>query len=338
MQYSFIVPVYNSKTYLSACVESIRAAEVLEYEILLIDDGSTDGSREVCDALAAQYPEIQVIHQCNGGVSAARNRGIREARGEKILFLDADDTIDSTGLAAVLADPRCNEADLIIFGLTFDYYRKDECYRRDFLYFPYDGIMAKEAWCSSFHSLFEANSLNSMCTKVFSRSLLKQYGLELNTNMFLYEDLEFVLRYLHACDRIWNVPQAVYHYRQSEDEGNAKRRLTRVDCLSVFMKPIEEAMNQLSCVAVDQREHILVQLFQTLAREKVSVSTMKQIRSICADYASWYQNRHFTEGDCALHRRLIGGKTAALVLQDKMTALRHKIAVWAKANHLYQRK
>ena len=114
MKISFIIPVYNCKAYLPACVESIRAVNVADYEILLIDDGSTDGSGIVCDELAERFPEIRVVHQANAGASAARNRGIQEATGELILFIDADDSIDSIALGNVLSDPRCQENDLTI--------------------------------------------------------------------------------------------------------------------------------------------------------------------------------------------------------------------------------
>ena len=71
MKISFIIPVYNCKAYLSACVDSIRAVNTEDYEALLIDDGSTDGSAEICDALAGRFPEIRVVHQTNAGASAA---------------------------------------------------------------------------------------------------------------------------------------------------------------------------------------------------------------------------------------------------------------------------
>ena len=338
MHYSFIIPVYNCKSYLPACVESIRASGVSDYEIILVDDGSADGSAEVCDALAAQFPAVRVIHQANGGASAARNRGIREAQGEQLLFLDADDTIDSDALGAVLADPRCQENDLTIFGLTFDYYRNGQCYRRDPLYFKQDGILERGTWCRAFAQLYADNSLSPIWNKVFKRSILLEQGLELNTDMFLYEDFEFVLRYMRYCGKIWNVPQAIYHYRQSEDEGNAKRRLSRIDCLSAFLAPIEAALDQLVNVDHEQKATVLVQLFQVLAKEKISVSALSQIRSICSDYAAWYRGRGFQAGENVLHRQLMDGKAAALLLRDKETAIRHKIAVWAKAHHLYKRK
>lgn len=338
MKYSFIIPVYNCEAHLPACVESIRAAGLEDYEILLVDDGSADSSGAVCDELAGKDPRVRAIHQPNGGVSAARNRGIWEAKGELVLFFDADDTIDSAALGHILADSRCMQADLTIFGLTFDYYYKGRCYRRDPLFFEQEGILERDSWCREFARLYEKNSLSPVWNKVFRRDILVGHGLELKGAMFLYEDLEFVLRYMAHCDAIFNVPQAIYHYRQAEDEGNAKRRLARIDCLRDFLAPIEAAVNGLSGVPAEQREAVLVGLHQVLAREKLSGAGMKQTAKICADYAGWYHDRGYTAGDNGFHRDLCGARALKLMLRDRKSALRHRIAVWAKAHHLYKRK
>lgn len=91
---SIIIPVYNVKDYLERCVKSVLAQTLHSVEILLIDDGSTDGSAGLCDQYAAQHPQIKVIHQLNGGLSAARNTGIKAAQGEYLLFVDSDDYIE----------------------------------------------------------------------------------------------------------------------------------------------------------------------------------------------------------------------------------------------------
>lgn len=90
---SVIVPVYNARRYLDACVQSLRAQTEQNIEILLVDDGSTDGSGELCDRLAAGDGRIVVCHQANGGVSAARNKGLELARGKYIMFCDSDDAV-----------------------------------------------------------------------------------------------------------------------------------------------------------------------------------------------------------------------------------------------------
>ena len=91
---SVIIPVYNTKQYLRACLDSIRAQTYSDLEILFVDDGSTDGSGEMLGSFALQDPRIRVIHQENGGVCAARNRGIDEAKGQWLSFIDSDDTLE----------------------------------------------------------------------------------------------------------------------------------------------------------------------------------------------------------------------------------------------------
>lgn len=331
MKISFIIPVYNCKAYLPACVDSIRAVGAEDYEILLIDDGSTDGSDAVCDALAAKYSEIRGVHQANAGASAARNRGIQEAAGELLLFVDADDSMDSAALGKVLSDPRCQENDLTIFGLTFDYYHNGKCYRRDPLYFGFDGVLDRNDWGHDFVQLYRDNSLSPVWNKVFKREILRSNGLLLDTSMFLYEDFEFVLRYMCHCDRIWNVPQAIYHYRQSEDEGNAGRRLKRIPSIPEFLKPIEAALHALpEAVSETDRATVLQQLHLVLAQGKIAVSDVAEIRRICLDYREWAQNRMLPLEKDRFQQLLLDGKASSLYLRNKKTQLRHWVAVRVK--------
>ena len=332
MKISFIIPVYNCKYYLPACVDSIRAVNAEDYEILLIDDGSTDGSGEICDTLAEKYPEIRAVHQTNAGASAARNRGIQEAAGELLLFVDSDDNIDSIALGNVLSDSRCYENDLTIFGLTFDYYHNGKCYRRDPLYYDYNGVMNRDDWGRDFVQLYRDNSLSPVWNKVFKRDIILQYGLTLDASMFLYEDFEFVLRYMHHCDTIWNVPQAIYHYRQSEDEGNAGRRLKRIASIPEFLKRIEASLSALSeTVSEEDRAMVIQQLHLVLAREKIAVSDVPVIQSVCEDYQKWSENRLLPMEHDQFHKYLMEGNGLLFWLRNKKTQLRHWVAVRVKA-------
>ena len=331
MNYSFIIPVYNCRSHLAACVDSIRAVGVEDLEILLIDDGSTDGGGIVCDELAAAFPEVRVVHQANAGASAARNRGLREARGEYVLFVDADDSIDAHRLGKILADQRVRENDLTIFGMSFDYYRRGKCYRQDPLYHRFDGVMDREAWGGAFLALFGDNSLSPIWNKVFRRELIRDAGLELDTSLFLYEDFEFVLRYLGRCRTIWNVPQAVYHYRQSEDEGNAGRRLKRLDSIPELLAVIEKALDAMpSQVSEEARAAVLQQLHLMLAREKIAVSDLGTIRRICRDYRCWTQGRQLPMDADSFQNLLMEEKASALYLRNKKSRMRHWAAVRVK--------
>lgn len=112
---SVIVPVYNVEEYLPRCLDSLLAQSLESLEILVIDDGSADGSGRICEEYAGRDPRIRVIHQENAGLSAARNRGIELARGEFLMFADGDDRTDPEFCALPLALAREREADLILF-------------------------------------------------------------------------------------------------------------------------------------------------------------------------------------------------------------------------------
>ena len=100
--FSIIVPVYNVQNYLAACVKSVAEQPgPKDWECILVDDGSTDASPQLCDALAAEIPGFQVIHRKNGGLAAARNTGLKAASGDWVLFLDSDDAM-APGLLAAL--------------------------------------------------------------------------------------------------------------------------------------------------------------------------------------------------------------------------------------------
>ena len=113
---SVVVPVYNMGDSLEKCVQSILQQEDADFEVLLVDDGSTDGSREVCDRLAASDPRVRAIHQENQGSGPARNRGLAEAAGEYVYFPDADDLLTPGALRRMQEAVSASGADLLVFG------------------------------------------------------------------------------------------------------------------------------------------------------------------------------------------------------------------------------
>lgn len=121
MLISVIVPVYNVADYLPACMDALLCQSCQSWEIILVDDGSTDGkSGALCDAYAEQHPElVRVIHQANGGLGAARNTGIEAAKGEYLLFVDSDDTIAPEALERLSAWVKESHADMYVFGFCY---------------------------------------------------------------------------------------------------------------------------------------------------------------------------------------------------------------------------
>ena len=114
---SFIVPVYKVEAYLHKCVDSLLSQDYADYEIILVDDGSPDGCPQICDDYAAAHDNIRVIHRENGGLSAARNTGIKAARGTYICFVDSDDYWESNALGGLMEQVEREKLDV----LRFDY-------------------------------------------------------------------------------------------------------------------------------------------------------------------------------------------------------------------------
>lgn len=342
---SFIIPVYNCELTLEDCVRRVVELKFKDYEIILVDDGSTDNSGTLCDALDVGYSQVKCIHQENQGVSAARNHGLRVAVGDYIAFLDADDTIDSMAFGKMLEHLRQDPTiDMAVFGMSFDYYYHGRCYRSDALPPALTGKFDKDEWMTELGQLFESNALSPIWNKVIKRSLLEDNRLELRRDMFLYEDLEFSLQCLAHCGTILFSPDVVYHYRQAEDEGNAGRRLKRIEHLPELVDQIENALNNLTgCQNMREMKNdvsrILLLLYLVLAREKIAVSTVQEIKVICRDFSQWWSihMQPLREQDKQFVDQLLCKKIVQLICKRTYVAVRHRIAVKVKSSALYRK-
>lgn len=332
MKFSFLIPVYNCIHTLSHTVEELCAIGLTDWELLLIDDGSTDGSGALCDRLSQRFAPVRVFHQANGGVSAARNKGIREAQGQWIFFVDGDDSLDPDALQNMLGDPESFSGDMLLFGMTFDYYRHGLCYRSDPLFYPQAGLLSRESWANNWEKLFLCNSLSPAWNKGYRREMLLSHGLFFREDMFLYEDLEFVLRCMRHCDSLYNVPKAIYHYRQPEDEGGARRRVSRIPSLNAWITPLEQAMDGLlDTVPASARQAVLLRLYLILAHEKIGCGNTRQIRQLCEDWHQWSQEKTLPMVDRFLQIGLTEKRVIRLYTKSRLTRLRHAVAVRVKS-------
>ena len=129
MFFSVVVPVYNVENYLKECVDSILRQSFTDFELILVDDGSKDGSGTICDAYAQADTRVKVIHKENGGQSTARNTGVRAASGKYVVFLDSDDFIDTADFFSDLYNAQKQDTDVIIFRYYkyFSLEKKSDC-------------------------------------------------------------------------------------------------------------------------------------------------------------------------------------------------------------------
>ena len=342
MKVSFIIPVYNCEQYLRHIVCKIENVRLTDYEIILIDDGSTDNSGGICDELAKLNANILCIHQKNQGVSAARNKGLTISSGDYVCFFDADDDIESEKLYRLLYKLEATDAvDMAVFGLAFLYYHNEKIYRKEEQNTPLQGIIEKDIWIQNIYNLYAENSISPIWNKVFRRDFLMEHGLYLREDMFLYEDLEYSIRCMASSNKILFEPEIIYYYRQSEDEGNAGRRLKRINRISELVVRIETAVAPLitkSGAELQEIEELLLSLYLVLAREKIAVSDAKQIRQICDDFAAWYRGRNIEipVENQNYAELLQNRKVWRLILKRKYIRIRHKIAVVLKNTRIYR--
>ena len=345
MKFSFIIPIYNGEKFINKTIREIGQTNLEDYEVILVNDGSTDNSEFICDTLAKKNKKIHCIHQRNQGVSSARNNGLKAATGEYVLFLDADDMLEPRKLSKILEKiEETKDIDMAIFGISFDYYYKGKLYRRDEMSPPLKGVQNSKIWMKNMLMMYYTNSLSPVWNKVFRRRFLLDNRLYLREDMFLYEDLEYSIRCMMCCDNILFEPEIIYHYRQSDDEGNAGRRLAKMEHIFNLVDQIENVLDKLTNLKSvkseqDEIKSILVLLYLVLAREKIAVSNVRQVKQICDDYKKCYEKRKIKiplesqeYSDLLLQRNVL-----KLILRREYTKVRHRIAVVLKNTRIYQK-
>ena len=205
MRISVIVPVYNAGKTLEACVRSAAEQEGPETEILLIDDGSTDGTVPLAEKLGETYSFVRLLRQEHGGASRARNLGLEEAGGECVLFLDADDLLMPGALKA-LAEGITEESD----GCCGRILRGTEKESGGSAVTGVTGLLRGEDLMNA--ALARPTELLSIHGWLFRRRVFTEHGIRFDPGLRLGEDSEMVLKYLGACRGATLIPQAVCRY------------------------------------------------------------------------------------------------------------------------------
>ena len=333
MKYSVIIPCYKCEATLKKTVASIQACGLTDFEIILVDDGSPDGTPALCDRLAAEHGNVRCFHQPNGGVSSARNYGLREAKGGYVWFFDSDDLVDPDSMkrAAQIIDEHA--PDMLIFGMSFDYYHKSRMYQRLELYYDVEGEMTPAEVDAAFDELYRNNSLTSSCNKLYRRSVLTENHICYDSNLFIMEDFLLVLQALQHCQTVYNLPQVIYRYiHLGGAVDHAAARLSRVSDLAAYLKPFEAPLKK--------HPDVLSGLFFMLLRQKIGIQTeqelVKTARLVCAsEYAVGKYAPFCSKGNQALIERLRRGEYHEFVEDRKKRQTRNKVVGAIKKTQAY---
>ncbi|WP_234110743.1 glycosyltransferase family 2 protein [Chryseobacterium sp. R2A-55] len=237
---SVIIPVFNTAIYLRDCLESILAQSFHDFEIICINDGSTDMSLQVLKDFAEKDPRIVVIDQNNQGVSAARNAGLEMATGKYVGFVDGDDTIEKDFILKLFQKAEESEADAVYTRLT-----------RNHHFGRFTNVIDRQEIVDDLLPLFFwQDNFNSVCIKIFRLEIIREHQIRFPSGTQHGEDAQFNIEFLMKAQRISILDYCGYHYR--EVEGSATRNIVKYDYLQRIVEVYETDWTTIIGNAIDQ--------------------------------------------------------------------------------------
>ena len=203
MKLSIVIPIYNKEAYVEVCLKSLLEQDFQDFELIAVDDGSTDGSGDLCDRMAAKDQLIRVIHQKNGGVTAARRRGVEEARGRYIMFVDADDMLLPHAMRVLHAAIEETQADEVVGCYVTQKGRLGDSGRRGWQdpFSMIDDLLAvRNPFCILWGVIFRRELLDGCLTT--PREVVER------------EDILMQIKCLVKRPKVYFIGDVVYHYNE----------------------------------------------------------------------------------------------------------------------------
>lgn len=260
---SIVIPVYNTAQYLKKCVQSVLEQTYPQFEVILVDDGSTDDSPQLCDELAQQDERVHVLHQANGGLSNARNSGVRAASGLCVLFIDSDDWISPTLLERLIELQGNNPRVLSVAGIQP--VLADTVVVHPTIQSPVERLSPADA-CANM--LYQNSFDTSACAKLVSMQIARDYPFP---DGRLYEDLATVYRWVLASDEIAVTQNRLYNYLQRPGsivrQGFSPRQLDEKWAIDTLHHEVETNWPTIVNAAVSRRFSCYCQLLLALGKD-----------------------------------------------------------------------
>lgn len=287
---SIVIPVYNAENFLDSCLSSILVQKMTSYEVILVDDGSTDSSPLICDRYSATDSRFRTIHKKNGGVSSARNAGMALAQGEYVMFVDSDDRISPDALT-VMSDAARQDPDFVLGGF--------DIYQDDILYGPV--LPSVSGYFTALSSFYEGTLLDfgelyrGPWAKLYRRSLIKKNALVFDESLSYAEDKLFVYKFLDYVRSAAAAGTAVYeYYRRPGTLSGGKttpRRLTQLLdvvplCAEALLRIIQKYPDCTSLQKIYHNDIVCCDLmrilrsFLKIRTERLSASALAEIYAL----------------------------------------------------------
>lgn len=240
------MPVYNSGEYLKTAVESILSQSLKEIELILVDDGSTDGSSERCDEYAKKDKRVVVIHQQNGGICNARNSALKIAQGEYLAFSDHDDEYLPDFLLQAYMKAKKHDADLVKVGKVEFILKNDKVIRKKQSNLPAK-VYSKDDIRSQYFELVDSDELDCLWDGLFKKRLIDQIGIKLDERYKNGgEDIDFIQRLLPYINTFVTIDKIYYnHYIRRGFSTSAKFNISKHDSKRLLMKTMLSTIHKL---------------------------------------------------------------------------------------------
>lgn len=221
MRLSIIIPAYNAEKTIADCIHSIERKNKVDFEIVVVNDGSTDRTEDICRGLAQQYSNINLISIQNGGVSHARNVGLDRARGRYVQFVDSDDYIDSEMCSCMLERAEEEQAQIVICGFEREFYQNGKVLARNRISCK-DRLIAFNELEKDFPELLIKGYLNPPWNKLYLKETLDP-DVRFPENLSLGEDLLFNLDVLNKSQKICILSGTWYHNIESNENSLTRK-------------------------------------------------------------------------------------------------------------------
>jgi len=273
---SVVVPVYNVERYLSQCLQSIVSQTYDNLEILVVDDGSTDGSGNLCDQWASRDSRIRVFHQPNGGLSAARNTALDAMHGELVTMVDSDDVVATHSITTLLDLLQRHHADVAVG--SWKHFKDDETIGDE----KPGTTPVRESCFDTTHAineiLYQRTITNSSCSRLFNAALFN--GLRYPVGK-LYEDVAIVYPLMRRASTTATTSRIVYYYRQRE--GSILQRFTprRADILDILEELEQQVQRENALLLPATRSRLLSASFNILLLNSSSPTPNQPLAQRC---------------------------------------------------------
>ena len=214
---SVIIPVYNAEKYLSRCIDSVLNQTCQDFELILVNDGSSDLSPKICDDYAQKDSRVKVIHKENCGVSSARNTGLEVVLGEYTTFVDSDDYIDADFFDYAYLKSQESDADIFVSGLVMEKWAQNNIVERSFYKIETAKNYFSKELLEDWGQKFPAICMCGPCCKFYKTSIIKNNFIYFDKSLSCGEDTYFNLHVLENISKIYFSEKIFYHYRRENE-------------------------------------------------------------------------------------------------------------------------